>query len=169
MQVQIDTREHKKERERIEQQLDALQIQHFRSKLFVGDYMSLDNPRLVIDRKKDLQELCGNVTQQHERFKAELQRAEQQGISIIILCEHGDGINSLSDVFFWDNPRRKDHKFIQVNGKPKYVFIPEHKRAISGKTLYKTLATIRDRYHVRFEFCEKEDTGKRIVELLNGE
>lgn len=169
MQIQIDSREHKKERERIEQQLDALGIQHFRSKLYVGDYMSLDNPRIVIDRKKDLQELCGNVTQQHERFKAELLRAEEQGISIIILCEHGGEIKSLSDVFFWDNPRRTDHRFIQVNGKPKYVYIPEHKRAISGETLYKTLSTIRDRYHIRFEFCSKEETGRRIFELLNGE
>ena len=51
--------------------------------MYVGDYQSLDNPRLVIDRKKDLQELCGNVCQQHERFKAELVRAIQQDIKIV--------------------------------------------------------------------------------------
>lgn len=73
MQIQVDTREHKKEWERVQKQFDKIEnIQYFRSKLYVGDYQSLDNPRLVIDRKKDLQELCGNVTQQHERFKAEL-------------------------------------------------------------------------------------------------
>ena len=84
MQIQVDTREHKKEWERVQKQFDKIEdIQYFRSKLYVGDYQSLDNPRLVIDRKKDLQELCGNVTQQHERFKAELIRAMQAGIPAV--------------------------------------------------------------------------------------
>ena len=97
MQIQVDTREHKKEWERVQKQFDKIEnIQYFRSKLYVGDYQSLDNPRLVIDRKKDLQELCGNVTQQHERFKAELIRAMQAGIQVVILVEHGTDINCLA-------------------------------------------------------------------------
>ena len=51
MDIQIDSREHKKEYERITKQLDDLGVNHFRSKLYVGDYQSLDIPRLVIDRK----------------------------------------------------------------------------------------------------------------------
>ena len=80
MTIQIDTREHKHEAERIEKQFDAMGVAHFRSKLYCGDYQSLDNGRLVIDRKKDLQELCGNVTQQHERFRRELVRAQEAEI-----------------------------------------------------------------------------------------
>ena len=90
MQVQVDTREHKSEWERIQKQFDALGVQYFRSKLYVGDYQSLDNPRLVIDRKKDLNELCGNVCQQHDRFKTELIRAMQQNIKIVILSGYDD-------------------------------------------------------------------------------
>ena len=85
MTIQVDTREHASEWNRIQKQFDELGIQYVRSKLYVGDYMSLDNARLVIDRKKDLQELCGNVCQQHERFKKELIRAMQAGIQIIFL------------------------------------------------------------------------------------
>ena len=81
--IQVDTREHKSEWERIQKQFDDLNIQYFRSKLFCGDYQSLDNARLVIDRKRDLQELCGNVCQQHKRFKQELVRAMKNGIKII--------------------------------------------------------------------------------------
>lgn len=95
MQVQVDTREHTKEWERIKGQFDTLGVQYFRSKMYVGDYQSLDNPRLVIDRQKDLQEICGNVCQQHERFKAELLRAKEQGIKLVILCKHGAGITSI--------------------------------------------------------------------------
>lgn len=39
MQIQVDTREHKKEWERVQKQFDQMEgIQYFRSKLYVGDY-----------------------------------------------------------------------------------------------------------------------------------
>lgn len=147
--IQIDTREHTGQVERIESQFDGLGVKHFRSKLYVGDYQSLDNPRLVVDRKKDLQELCGNVCQQHERFRSELIRAQDAGIQIVILCEHGGSIKDLEDVYFWQNPRRRTSP-----------------GAISGQRLFKVLSTMKEKYGVRFEFCDKRQTGRRIVEIL---
>ena len=155
MVIQVDTREHKKEWERIQKQFDNLGVQYFRSKLYCGDYQSLDNAKLCIDRKKDLQELCGNVCQQHERFKAELIRAREAGIQLIILCEHGPDIKSVSDKVIWRT----------INGKKVKTVISD--KAVDGCQLYKSLCTIRDRYGVRFEFCTKEDTGQRIMELLS--
>lgn len=166
MQIQVDTREHAKEWERIQQQFDAAGIQYFRSKMFVGDYQSLDNPRLVIDRKKDLQELCGNVCQQHERFKAELVRAVEQGIKIVVLCEHGTDIKRIEDVYFWENPRKHQVRWKTVDGKRVKTVLSE--KAVDGCQLYKSLCTIRDRYNVSFVFCTKEETGKRIIEILGG-
>lgn len=167
MQIQVDTREHTKEWERIQKQFDSIGVQYFRSKMFVGDYQSLDNPRLVIDRKKDLQELCGNVCQQHERFKAELIRAMENGIKIVILCEHGEDIKSLEDVFFWQNPRKYQVRWKTVNGKRVKMVLSE--KAVDGNQLYKSLCTIRNRYNVDFVFCTKEQTGKKIVEILNND
>ena len=151
MTIQIDSREHKWELARIQRQLTTLGCKTIVSKLYVGDYQSLDNPRLVIDRKKDLLELCGNVTQQHERFQRELIKAQEAGIRLIILIEHGGDIQSLEDVYFWDNPR-----------------LLQSPKATTGKGLYKSLCTIRNRYNVRFEFCTKQETGKKIMELLDG-
>lgn len=151
MTIQIDSREHKWELARIQRQLTALGCKTIVSKLYVGDYQSLDNPRLVIDRKKDLQEICGNVTQQHERFQRELLRAQEAEIQLIILIEHGDDIQSLEDVYFWDNPR-----------------LSKSPKATTGKSLYRSICTIRDRYNVRFEFCTKRETGRKIMELLDG-
>ena len=167
MQVQVDTREHTKEWERIKGQFDALGVQYFRSKMYVGDYQSLDNPRLVIDRKKDLQEICGNVCQQHERFKAELLRAKEQGIKLVILCEHGADIKSLEDVYFWQNPRKYQIRWKTVNGKRVKDVISA--KAVDGNQLYKSLCTIRDRYSVDFIFCQKEETGRKIIEILGGQ
>lgn len=75
MDIQIDTREKQRAIRKIIKTFDDNGVKHFSSKLLVGDYMSLDNPRLIIDRKQNLQELCGNVCQQHERFKRELLKA----------------------------------------------------------------------------------------------
>lgn len=167
MQIQVDTREHKSEWERISKQFDDLDISYFRSKLFVGDYCNVDSPRLVIDRKKDLQELCGNITQQHERFKAELIRAQEHGFKIIILVEHGEDIEKLEDVYFWKNPRKYQEVWKRVNGKWERTVLSE--KAVDGDQLYKSLCTIRDRYNVTFEFCNKEETGRKIMELLQND
>ena len=167
MVIQVDTREHKSEWERIQSQFDSLGVQYFRSKLYCGDYQSLDNAKLCIDRKKDLQELCGNVCHQHERFKRELLKAIDAGIQLVILVEHGHEIKSLEDVYFWKNPRKHEVRWRTVDGKrERYV---ESAKAVDGCQLYKSLCTIRDRYNVRFEFCEKKDTGKEIIRILKGE
>lgn len=167
MTIQVDTREHAKEWERIQRQFDEAGIKYFRSKLYVGDYQSLDNPRLVIDRKKDLQELCGNVCQQHERFKAELIRAREHGIKIIILCEHGGEIRSMEDVYFWENPRKHQIRWKTVDGKKVKTVLSE--KAVDGNQLYKSLCTIRDRYNVDFVFCQESETGQKIAEILSND
>ena len=164
MDIQIDSREKARAIQKIIKTFDKNGVNHFSSKLLVGDYMNLDNPRLIIDRKQNLQELCGNVCQQHERFNRELIRAIEANIQLIILVEHGPDVKTMEDVYFWQNPRKHEVRWRMVNGKrQKYV---ESTKAVDGQQLYKSLCTIRDRYNVRFEFCEKKDTGQRIIELL---
>lgn len=150
MELIVDTREKPQELIRIEPQLIAAGATIAHSKLYCGDYMSLDNARHVVDRKKDLNELCGNVCQQHERFRAELARAQEMGIKITILCEHGGNIRSLEDVYFWQNPRRK-----------------KSPKAMNGDRLFKVLSTMKRKYNVDFQFCDKRQTGRRIMEILS--
>ena len=164
MDIQIDSREKARAIRKIIKTFDDAGVKHFSSKLLVGDYMSLDNPRLIIDRKQNLQELCGNVCQQHERFKRELLKAIDAGIQLVVLVEHGPDIQCLEDVWFWENPRKHEIRWRVVDGKrEKYVVSA---KAVDGNQLYKSLCTIRDRYHVRFEFCEKKYTGKEIIRIL---
>lgn len=164
MDIQIDSREKARAIRKIIKAFDDAGVNHFSSKLLVGDYMSLDNPRIIIDRKQNLQELCGNVCQQHERFKKELIRAIQAGIQLVILVEHGADIKSLEDVYFWKNPRKHEVRWKWENGKRvKYVVSA---KAVDGDQLYRSLCTIRDRYNVQFAFCEKKDTGKEIIRIL---
>lgn len=152
MDIQIDSREKAKAIQKIVQTFDQRGINWFVSKLPVGDYISLDNARLSIDRKQNLLELCSNVTQQQKRFIAELERAEQMGIRLIILVEHGGGIECLEDVMYWRNPRLKESPL-----------------AVSGERLYRKLSAIGKAHNVQFEFCTKAQTGSRIIELLGGD
>lgn len=150
--IQVDSREKAKAITKILAEFDEQGIQYYVSKLFVGDYMSLDNPRLVIDRKQNLGEVVSNVCQQHERFKDELVRANEMGIKVIILVEHSRHINSIEDVAKWKNPRIK--------------FSP---RAMRGYTLAKVMQTMQEKYNCEFLFCDKQNTGKVIIDLLGSE
>lgn len=149
MVIQIDTREKQKAVAKILQYFDDNGIKHYSSKLYVGDYMNMENPKVIVDRKQNLLELCSNVCQDHKRFITEVQKANDVGIKLIFLVEHGGSIKRLEDVNKWVNPRLKTSPL-----------------AVSGQRLFKILYSIQKKYGVEFEFCDKRSTGRRIVELL---
>lgn len=154
MVIWTDSREKDRAIKQILADFDSAGVKWFISKLPVGDYMNLDNPKVIIDRKQNLNELCNNVCQDHKRFAAELTRAKEYGIHLIILCEHGNGITCLADVLDWINPRLK-----------------ESPMAVSGERLFRILSTMQcntNQYDVEFQFCDKKETGSRIIELLGG-
>ena len=163
MTIQVDSREKARAITRILEHFHASRVKYYISKLYIGDYMNLDNPRVIVDRKQNLDELCGNVCRQHERFRAELIRAQENGIRLIILCEHGHGIKSLDDVLFWRNPRARTKKLI--NGR----WVWTEQKVMHGDTLYKILCTMQRKYGVSFLFCDKGETGRRIVEILSND
>ena len=99
-----------------------------------------------IDTKKNLLEVCGNIcSHQHERFKEELIKANGR---LVLLIEEPD-IESIEDVWFWENPRLK-----------------KNPKATKGTSLYKSLCTIRDEYNVDIRFCDRKITGKEIIRIL---
>ena len=51
MDIQIDSREKARAIRKIVKTFDDNGVKHFSSKLLVGDYMSLDNPRLINRQK----------------------------------------------------------------------------------------------------------------------
>ena len=160
--IQIDSREKAKAIQKIIEEFDKQGIKHPVSKLIVGDYMNYDNPRVIVDRKQNLTEVCSNVCQDHDRFRRELVLAKENGIQLIILCEHGKDIKSLEDVIFWKNPRSEKRK--KIDGKWQTV----QTNAMKGDVLYKILTTLQEKYGCEFQFCTKEETGKKIVEILGG-
>lgn len=163
--IQIDSREKARAIKKIVEEFDRQNIKHPISKLLVGDYMNYDNPRLIVDRKQNLSELCSNVCQDHDRFRRELMLAKENDIQLVILVEHGKGITRLEDVIWWENPRRWKRVKDPDTGRWKEI----ETKAMEGDVLYKILCTQSRKYGVRFEFCSKDETGRRIIEILGGD
>lgn len=150
MDIQIDTKEKACAIKRIIAYFDEHEIRHYGSKLYVGDYMNLDNPRLIIDRKQNLREIYSNLCHDSKRFKDELKRAGEVGIKLIFLCEHSKNIKSLEDVKQWYNP--------QLDKSP---------YAWDGEKLFKEMKVTALKYDVEWRFCDKGSTGAEIVRLLS--
>lgn len=144
--IQIDTRE--KANQHITDWFASRGIKFITSKLYAGDYMNWDNPRLVIERKNSIAELAVCLGKDHQRFRTELANATNCGIHIIILLEE-EGYFCLEDVKEWVNPFQK-----------------KNPRAISGNTIYKILSRYLEYYDMEIQFCDKAGAGKRILELL---
>ena len=164
-----DTRDKPGKHDNVEQYLTKNGHSIVRSKLYCGDRSLLNNQSVCIDLKKDLQEVYSNVIQDHVRFKAEILRATAAGIRLIILVEQ-EGVKSLSDVPNWKNPRVLQwYKISNAHkaGKMMKIKISSSPPANSLK-LAMSMTSLANRYGVEWQFCDKSETGKRIVEILGG-
>jgi hypothetical protein len=158
MVIQVDSREKRHIIERILNGFDRRGVQFYISKLYKGDYMNIDNPRLVVDRKQNLAEVAYNFTDARKttkgyssRFENEMAEAKKLGIKIVFLVEHGGQIRSIEDVPKWVNPR-----------------LQESPMAISGERIYRKMLAFQNYYGVEFQFCNKAQTADRIIEILKG-
>ena len=138
-----DTRE--KKNEHILRYLDFWGIPYRVEKLDTGDYMDDVRPDVVIDRKQNLAELCGNLFSDDKgRFWREVRRAKTGRIRLIFLIEQGGKFKTLQDVPQWKSRFTK----------------------ITGYQLYNEMCRCHIAYGVEFWFCDKRSTGKKIVEIL---
>ena len=144
------------------QQKDKHKIKHaafeaagdklLRCKLPVGDYALF--PRIAVDTKADMQEIAQNIggtAAEHNRFREELKLAREYGCQLVILVENEDGIEELTQVQYWDNPRRAFSE-----------------KAIQGPQLMRAMQTMQERYGVIFMFCRPSEAAGTIKELLRG-
>ena len=151
----IDTREKPKAIQNILRTFDEAGVVHESTKLLIGDYMDWNRPGVIVDRKQNIAELAKNCTSDHVRFKAELERAKKAGAHLCILVEQNrykDGdewrrVEEISDLIRWTNPHT----------------------TIRGEKVYRVLVSWINKYDLSVEFCDKRQTGRRILEIIYGE
>lgn len=127
--------------------LERHQIDYTVRKLDCGDYQ-LEGSNITVDRKQSLSELATNLLNRSDsaRFWREVRRAKEQGLKLIVLCEHGGKVKSIRDVAAWKSPYSH----------------------VSGRRILDEMVRLEQSYAVRFVFCDKRSTAKRIIELLEG-
>lgn len=151
----IDTREKPKAIQSIIKTLDEARIPHESTKLLFGDYMDYNRPSIVIDRKQNIAELAKNCTREHDRFRAELERAKAANARLIILVEQNRykdrdkwiHVESIEDIMLWSSPHT----------------------TIRGEKVFRVLRAWMSKYDIDVQFCDKRQTGRRILEIIYGE
>ncbi len=150
----VDSREKPKAINTILKEFEKRGRKYSISKLFIGDYMEYSNPLLIVDRKQNIAELAKNCTADHARFRAELERARDVGAELIILVEQNRykdrerwiRVETIEDIMLWSSPHT----------------------TIRGEKVYRVLRAWMAKYPIRVEFCDKRNTGARILEILYG-
>lgn len=110
-----------------------------------------------VDTKQNMQELYGDLVQQHERFSRE---CELGGENLYILVEQG-GIDTLEGVLKWRNPRTAMYYRNKKLGKP-----TKGRPPVKNASLVKTMETMTEKYGTHWVFCSPEDAPKKILEIL---
>ena len=133
--------------EHIKRYLERHGIEYAIRKLDCGDYMMEENPLLTVDRKQSLEELSRNLMNRSDssRFWREVRRAHASGIQLVVLVESGPAVLEINQVPKWRS------KYSQV----------------TGRRLIDEMIRLEMAYGVRWSFCSKASTGKRIVEILS--
>lgn len=153
MVIQIDTREKPQAIEKIIKEFERQHITYIRSKLYAGDYINMEKPLLIIDRKQTIREWASNCTKDHDRVKRELEKLKEIGARMIFLIEEdkidGKPIESLEDLMLWEPQKGQG--------------------TISGLKIYRVSRAWLANYPIQIEFCNRNRTGARIIELLRGD
>lgn len=106
--------------------------------------------KIVIERKKDLNELCCNLFDKKDsegltRFERELKRSKEQGIKVILLVE----IDNM-------------HSKIMSSKHFRY----DKASKVSPKSFNSILRSLQARYDISIEYCEKNQSARLIHDIL---
>lgn len=154
--IQCDSREQKNKE--VLDYFESIGQKYVISKLYAGDYCNLNNPTILVDLKKDIEEVIGNLTKDHERFRNEILRAnEEMNCKLVILIR--TPLNSLEDVKTYKvRTFGKWYKDAKMRGRPV--------SNMSMETLYKAMTTMAEKYNIEWQFTTRENAGKKIIEIL---
>lgn len=153
--ILCDTRQQKDKY--ITDYFDKNNIQWIRTTLPSADYMKvvykndiglIKDYSVLIDTKKDVEELVGNLCKstEHNRVKKEIEKARELGCEqfVFLICDNN--IKTADDIKNWSSKHTK----------------------VKGDTLYKIMNTFKEHHNCRFIIVPKKKMGEMIIKLLGG-
>lgn len=137
-----DTRENVNQH--ITKYFDAHHIPHIERKLDTGDYscmlesMSFERD-IVVERKHNLDEICGNFTAERERFEREFMRAKAYNTKVHLIIENAS----------WTD-----------------IFLGNYRSKLQPKSLVGSLLSWMVRFNVSVTFCKPDETARIIYGIF---
>jgi len=125
-----------------------------------GNYQGRYDPdmRIVIDTKRDIKELVGNLMSgDHRRVRDECIRAQEAGSQLIFLIEE---MPPCGRIDLWESPVYRYPTRTHRAGEPMTRADP--------RLLRKCMITMQEKYGCKFRFCDGRQTGKQLFEYLTG-
>ena len=127
-----------------EEYFEQNNIPHKRRKLDFGDYSAMLGDKTLeydvfVERKMSLTEICGNFTQNRERFEREFTRAKAVGAKPFLIIEN----DSLDD-----------------------VYLGNYRSQVKPQSLIGSLLTWQVRYNCTVIFCSRKNTPKLIYGIM---
>lgn len=123
---------------------DKKKVPYFTRKLDIGDYsaqledMTLEKD-VVIERKRNLDEICGNLSADRDRFEREFLRAKATGTKVFLIIENAS----------WTD-----------------IYLQRYRSQLSPKSLMGSLMSWQVRFNITIIFCEPENTPRLIHQIL---
>lgn len=163
--IQVDKREQKNQH--IIKAFEKLNIEYHCFSLPVGDYALMNDHSISVDKKGGLQEVYGNIVQQHDRFMNECRLAQRAGIRLVVLIEE-EGMTDLDDVCRWVNPRRVDWENIEkAHREGRLLGVKNRaKPPMNSFALASAMRTIANETGVEWRFTTRGKIAKDILSIL---
>ena len=150
--ILTDTRQQKENH--ITKTFDKQGIIHIRTGLPSADYMALRYEEgkglyldysVLIDTKKDLLELCGNLTKDHDRLVREIDKGHELGCEEFVFIIGDTKIKTIEDIKKWSSPHTK----------------------VKGYVLLKIMQTFKEHHNCKFVIVPKKEVGDKVIDLLS--
>lgn len=147
--IQIDKRERKNNH--ITKYFNENNIEYFEKSLAFGDYANTEKPHIVVEKKSNIAEIATNLAERDrdgkrgKRILREFAKLDQSNGKMFFLIE--EKFESMEDICNW---------------KGKYS-------RLEGKTIFRYLVSWEYKHNIEYVFCNKNNTGKVIAQLLGVE
>ena len=142
---ELDTRNQKDSY--VTKYFDKEGIKWIRNKLYAGDVKLLNDTRVIIDLKANMEEIAHNLcnTTEHLRIKRELEKAKEINCELFVFLIKDSKIKCKDDLINWSSTKTK----------------------VKGSTLYKIMSTMSEKYGCKFMFTTSKEAPKIIIKLLS--
>ena len=132
-------------------------------KLDAGDYAYAPS-NILIDTKKDVDELSMDCGKDHARFVREIDRAAASGCRLVVLIEQHPEYNDRENLRHWSGYVCRKCRKCDPNGGDRCAtrkYTPMH-----GARLAKILDKLEENHGAKFVFCSKSKSAQIICDMM---